>query len=148
MHTLKIQKALSLSSDKMDASTAGDLSLSASKMGASLDASMNADLSVLPDGKGRRLSGLKDKLAAQQATVTATSAQLFSGLSLPECEKVCEDIHFEVPDLECEKVTRQVEVCKPVPSKKCEQECVCIPQNTLAVNLPKPAALNVEVSKP
>ena len=106
----------------------------------SLSASgLNADLSV---GKGRRLSGLA--LVAGKAVV---AAEVIKSLPVPACDEVCETVAFEVPDLECHEVTHQVETCKMVPSNNCQQECVCIPQKTFAVNLPQ-KTLDINISKP
>lgn len=114
----------------LDLSKSLSVNLDASK--AEADVALSADLST----SGRRLQGLiAHKVLAAEAV--KVGAQLLKSLPVPACDEVCEDVHFEVPDLECHEVTHTVQSCKMVPEKVCEKECVCIPQKSVAVNLPK-----------
>lgn len=93
---------------------------------------------------GRRLSGLIDADLTHKKQLTT---KMMKSLPEPECDKVCETVHFEVPDLECHKVTQETEICKMVPVHNCHQECMCIPHKTHEVKMLN-KKLDISVNKP
>jgi hypothetical protein len=63
-----------------------------------------------------------------------------------DCRNVCVDVPIVLPELECVESTKVVEKCTVVPEKCCKEECVCLPQKSLTLNLPKKPALSVSAS--
>jgi hypothetical protein len=59
-----------------------------------------------------------------------------------DCRNVCVDVPIVLPELECFESTKVVEKCTVVPEKSCKEECVCLPQKSLTLNLPKKPALS------
>lgn len=144
---LKVDLSASQSDASLSASAAGDAHL-ASPSSVDGDLSMTTKVTMdasqadalVPATSGRRLQGL----IAQKAAEAVAAANLVKSLPVPACDDVCEDVHFEVPDLECHEVTHTVQSCSLVPEKTCEKECVCIPQKTIAVNLPQKPTLSIK----
>jgi hypothetical protein len=60
-----------------------------------------------------------------------------------QCHDVCVDIPFVVPELKCTETTEKVEKCTNVPNKECKEECICLPQKSLSLALPKKPTLSV-----
>lgn len=116
---------------KADLSITSKITMDASKADALVPATATS---------GRRLQGL----IAEKAAETVATAKLLKSLPVPACDDVCEDVHFEVPDLECHEVTHTVQSCSLVPVKSCDKECICVPQKTIAVNLPPKPTLSIK----
>ncbi|WIA12914.1 hypothetical protein OEZ85_006531 [Tetradesmus obliquus] len=91
------------------------------------DASASVDASALLDVNGRRLQ-------------TLPKADLDM-----ECHDVCVTVPFVMPEVKCTETTVQVEKCTKVPSKMCKEECICLPQKSLSLALPKKPSLSVSV---
>uniref|UniRef100_A0A383WHI0 Uncharacterized protein n=1 Tax=Tetradesmus obliquus TaxID=3088 RepID=A0A383WHI0_TETOB len=91
------------------------------------DASASVDASASLDVNGRRLQ-------------TLPKADLDV-----ECHAVCVTVPFVMPEVKCTETTVQVEKCTKVPSKECKEECICLPQKSLSLALPKKPSLSVSV---
>eukprot|EP00883_Tetradesmus_obliquus_P015221 jgi/Sobl393_1/8341/SZX76978.1 len=62
------------------------------------------------------------------------------------CRDVCIEVPIVLPELECSESSKVVEKCTVVPEKSCKEECVCLPQKSLTLSLPKKPALSVSAS--
>ncbi|WIA33063.1 hypothetical protein OEZ86_006219 [Tetradesmus obliquus] len=91
------------------------------------DASASVDASASLDVNGRRLQ-------------TLPKADLDM-----ECHDVCVTIPLVLPEVKCSEATKKVEKCTKVPSKECKEECICLPQKSLSLALPKKPSLSVSV---
>jgi hypothetical protein len=68
-------------------------------------------------------------------------------LSLQECHDVCVTVPFVLPEVKCTEATEKVEKCVKVPNKECKEECICLPQKSLTLALPKKPTVNLSLSK-
>uniref|UniRef100_A0A383WH24 Uncharacterized protein n=1 Tax=Tetradesmus obliquus TaxID=3088 RepID=A0A383WH24_TETOB len=112
------------------------------------DASASVDASASLDVNGRRLQTLP------KADLDMVSAALLLPLLLllllllvvvAECHDVCVTIPLVLPEVKCSEATKKVEKCTKVPSKECKEECICLPQKSLSLALPKKPSLSVSV---
>jgi hypothetical protein len=62
------------------------------------------------------------------------------------CRDVCVEVPIVLPELECSESSKVVEKCTFVPEKTCKEECICLPQKSLSLNLPKKPTLSVSAS--
>jgi hypothetical protein len=63
-----------------------------------------------------------------------------------DCMDVCVDVPIVLPEVECSESSKVVEKCTFVPEKSCKEECVCLPQKSLTLSLPKKPSLSVSAS--
>jgi hypothetical protein len=54
-------------------------------------------------------------------------------------------VPFVLPEVKCTEATEKVEKCVKVPNKECKEECICLPQKSLTLALPKKPSLSVSV---
>lgn len=128
---LRKSAALSASAGAASGKVAGSVDVDASLSGVAVDAKVSASKD------GRRLQGL---IAAKLAMLPKADLDV-------ECHDVCVTVPFVMPEVKCTETTVQVEKCTKVPSKECKEECICLPQKSLSLALPKKPILNLSLSK-